>query len=54
MLSDSFKESLDSGIGTNECAKNSYTIPSAIESVPEGKRIDFIMHRPGYKYEVYT
>ncbi|XP_044728693.1 putative neutral sphingomyelinase [Chrysoperla carnea] len=33
--------------GTNECARNSYTPAKLCRSRPEGKRIDYILYKPG-------
>lgn len=49
-LNDAYKEQNDLD-GTNECAKNYYTALNVAKTSPKGKRIDYILHRPGYKYE---
>lgn len=50
---DAFIEAKDSGEqGTNECARNSYADPVFSEKAPGGKRIDYIMFRPGPHFKV--
>lgn len=38
-------------IGTNECAKNSYTNSATIKNLPNGKRIDYIMYGNSDRYK---
>ncbi|XP_051176824.1 putative neutral sphingomyelinase isoform X2 [Leptopilina boulardi] len=39
-------------IGTNECAKNSYTCSSLVNKMPNGKRIDYILYLGSNKFTV--
>lgn len=39
-------------IGTNECAKNSYTSSSLANKMPNGKRIDYILYLGSNKFTV--
>lgn len=39
-------------LGTNECAKNSYTDLKAAREMPEGKRIDHILYVGSKDYKV--
>lgn len=43
--------SLMTEIGTNECKHNSYTADETKKTLPNGKRIDYILYRGGSKYE---
>lgn len=38
--------------GTNECRHNSYTSEQSKKTIPNGKRIDYILYRGGNQYEV--
>ncbi|KAJ8676052.1 hypothetical protein QAD02_011838 [Eretmocerus hayati] len=40
------------GLGTNECAKNSYTDLKAASKVPQGKRIDYILYIGSKQFQV--
>lgn len=51
-LQDSYDQKLLNG--TNECAKNTYSIPSEAEKCPEGKRIDYILVRSSDAYKVQS
>lgn len=46
-LTDSYEQSGSVLAGTNEGTKNSYTSPDVARELPKGKRIDYIMTRPG-------
>lgn len=41
-------------IGTNECKYNTYTSTQTKQTLPNGKRIDYIMYRGASRYEVKT
>lgn len=42
----------DPDFGTNECPDNTYTDKAALETCPNGKRIDYIFVRPGQHFIV--
>lgn len=39
-------------LGTNECAKNSYTDLRIARKLPQGKRIDYILYMGSKQYKV--
>lgn len=49
-LSDSCSH--NSELGTNECAKNSYTNSNIARKSPQGKRIDYILYLGSERYKV--
>lgn len=50
-LEETYHEPHHGEIGTNECAHNTYTLPSTKKSLPKGKRIDYILYRSGIHTE---
>ncbi|KAG8234134.1 hypothetical protein J437_LFUL007500 [Ladona fulva] len=42
----------DNGMGTNECIRNSYACPKAVQNCPQGKQIDHIMYKAAIGKEV--
>lgn len=40
------------GLGTNECARNSYTSLQTAKNMPQGKRIDHILYLGSKNYKV--
>lgn len=39
-------------VGTSECQQNSYSVPDEVKKNPNGKRIDYILHRAGHGWKV--
>lgn len=51
-LEETYNPTDHGSIGTNECAHNTYTPLSVKKSLPNGKRIDYILFRSGAKTDV--
>lgn len=51
-LDETYHELQHGEIATNECAHNTYTATSTKQSLPKGKRIDYILYRSGTMTDV--